>query len=189
MFQRTWRYSGTMAVLLVIGAFTVLAACTTSTSPLQEDQQRAQALDKSLICPICPGETIDRSQVQLANQMQVIVREQIGEGRTDAEIQQFFVDRYGERVLASPPKEGFNLLMWIAPPVGVALALLVLFLVTRSMMQRSPTPVLRTSSVSGGANADSELDAYLELVDVELGEAEDTNERPDTDDTANTKGN
>ena len=182
MFQRTWRGSGAVVTLLFIGA--ILTACTTSTSPLSEDQQRAQSLDRSLICPICPGETIDRSQVQLANQMQAIVREQIQEGRTDREIQQFFVDRYGERVLASPSKEGFNLLIWIAPPVGIVLALFLLYRITQSMMQRSPASALRTSSAGG--NNDSELDAYLELVDRELGEAVDTNNQQDKDNTEGT---
>ena len=109
MLQTTRRSGEAKVLLLVLGALTLLASCSTSTSPLSELDQRAQSLDRSLICPICPGETIDRSQVQLANQMQVIVREQIRDGRSDQEIQQFFVDRYGERVLASPPKEGLNL--------------------------------------------------------------------------------
>ncbi len=192
MFHRTWRYTQVMAVVLIFGAITVLAACTTSVSPLSEDEQRAQALDQSLICPICPGETIDRSQVQLANQMKVILREQIQEGRTDAEIRQFFVDRYGERVLASPPKEGFNLLMWVAPPVGFALALLALLLVTRSMMKRSPASPALSRSSSGDSKAEDELDAYLAMVDVELGEAETTGKQRDSDDRANaadTEGN
>ena len=182
MFQRTWRRGEITVVLLIVGAFTVLAACNTST--LSQDERRAQSIDKSLICPICPGETIDRSQVLLANQMQVIVREQIEEGRSDSDIRQFFVDRYGERVLASPPKEGLNLLMWIAPPVGVVLALLTLYFVTKSMLRPGPSTALRASGAGG--NGDSELDAYLELVDKELGEVDETTDQPDKDDTEGT---
>lgn len=184
MFQRTWRNGETTVALLVVSAVAALAACSTSTSPLPEAQQRAQSLDKSLICPICPGETIDRSQVQLANQMQVIVREQIQEGRSDAEIQQFFVDRYGERVLASPPKDGFNLVMWIAPPVGIALGLLVLYAITKSMLRPGPAPALRTSSA--GSSRDAELEAYMELVDKELGEIDDSTNEPDKQDPEGT---
>ena len=182
MFQRTWRRGEITVVLLIVGAFTVLAACNTST--LSQDERRAQSIDKSLICPICPGETIDRSQVLLANQMQVIVREQIEEGRSDSDIRQFFVDRYGERVLTSPPKEGLNLLMWIAPPVGLVLALLVLYAVTKSMLRPGPAPALR--ALGAGGNGDSELDAYLELVNKELGEVDESTEKPDKDDTEGT---
>ncbi|SVC76034.1 uncharacterized protein METZ01_LOCUS328888, partial [marine metagenome] len=135
MVQRIWDQAEVPLVFLIVVAMVVFAACTTSRSLLPEDQQRAQLLDKSLICPVCPGETIDRSQVILAKQMQVIVREQIQEGRSDAEIHQFFVDRYGERVLAVPPKEGINLLMWIAPPVGIVLGLIALYAITKSMVR------------------------------------------------------
>ena len=130
------------ATLVSAVAALALLACTT-VSPLPEAEQRAQAVEQSLICPICPGESIDRSQVQLAKDMQAIVRVQIDEGRSDAEIRQFFVDRYGERVLASPPREGFHWLVWVAPPVGIALGLLALFWVTQAMGRR-PTEASRT---------------------------------------------
>ena len=149
------------ATLVSAVAALALLACTTAVSPLPEAEQRAQAVDNSLICPICPGETIDRSQVQLAKDMQAIVRVQIAEGRSDAEIRQFFVDRYGERVLASPPREGFHWLVWTAPPVGIALGLLALFWVTQAMARRPPEP-------QDDAESDDDLSPYLEQVDLEL---------------------
>jgi len=172
MFQRIWGHSEMSLVFLIVAGIAVFTACTTSRSLLPEDQQRAQLLDKSLICPVCPGETIDRSQVILAKQMQVIVREQIQEGRTNAQIHQFFVDRYGERVLAAPPKEGLNLLMWIAPPVGIGLALIALYAITKSMVRRAPEAALNTSAI--GSNQDIDLEAYLKLVDKELDKSGDT---------------
>ena len=141
-----------------------LLACTSAVSPLSPEEQRAQAVDQSLICPICPGETIDRSQVQLAKDMQVIVREQIDEGRTDAEIRQFFVDRYGERVLAAPPREGFHWLVWAVPPTGIALGLLALFWVTQLMGRRPPEPQ-PAERLAGG---EGDLAPYLQQVDREL---------------------
>ena len=149
------------ATLVSAVAAIALLACTTVVSPLPEAERRAQAVEQSLICPICPGETIDRSQVQLAKDMQAIVRVQIDEGRSDAEIRQFFVDRYGERVLASPPREGFHWLVWAAPPVGIALGLLALFWVTQAMGRRPPEP-------QDDAESDDDLSPYLEQVDLEL---------------------
>ena len=155
------------ASLASSAAALALLACTTAVSPLPASEQRAQAVDQSLICPICPGETIDRSQVQLAKDMQVIVREQIDAGRSDEEIRQFFVDRYGERVLAAPPREGFHWLVWGLPPVGVALGLLALFQVTRLMARRPPEPV-----ADGGDSADGDLAPYLRQVEREIGDSE-----------------
>lgn len=158
------------ATLALSAAAIALLGCTTAVSPLPESEQRAQAIDNSLICPICPGETIDRSQVQLAKDMQVIVREQIAEGRSDGEIRQFFVDRYGERVLAAPPREGFHWLVWGLPPAGIAAGLLALFLVTQLMRApQGPRPA-GDSGGEGEAGGEGELAPYLQQVDRELAE-------------------
>ena len=78
----------------------ILAGCFNSSNDLTIEE-RAQGLDKQLICPICPTETIDQSQVQLAKQMKNIVRERLNEGASEQEILDFFVSRYGEDVLAA----------------------------------------------------------------------------------------
>ncbi|MDE2899723.1 MAG: cytochrome c-type biogenesis protein CcmH [Chloroflexota bacterium] len=158
------------ASLASSAAALALLACTTAVSPLPESEQRAQAIDNSLICPICPGETIDRSQVQLAKDMQVIVRELIAEGRSDEEILQFFVDRYGERVLAAPPREGFHWLVWGLPPAGMALGLLALFWVTQLMGRRPTEAQDSTLRQAQGERGDADLSPYLQQVERELGD-------------------
>ena len=130
-------------------------------------ERRAQGINKSLMCPVCPSETIDQAQVELAAQMRTIVLERLAAGETREQILQFFVDRYGESVLAEPPKRGFNLLIWVAPPVallgGAALLYAVLLAMRRSGRDRfteqpSPVPVA-TAEV---------LEPYLERVDLEM---------------------
>jgi cytochrome c-type biogenesis protein CcmH len=44
---------------------------------------------------------------------------QLAQGKSEAEIQQYFVERYGPRVLAEPPREGFNWIVWLLPIAGV----------------------------------------------------------------------
>jgi cytochrome c-type biogenesis protein CcmH len=94
-----------------------VVACGNSDTPSLEEQ--AYSIDRSLICPVCPGETIDQAQVELARQMRLTVREKLAEGWSRERILQFFVDRYGEAVLAEPRKSGFNLVAWIVPFVSV----------------------------------------------------------------------
>ena len=126
-------------------------------------EERAQSIDRSLICPVCPSETLDQAQVELAHQMRVIIREKLAEGWTRDEIQGFFVDRYGERVLAAPPKSGFNLLAWIVPPVGGVGASVLLVLVVRSMRK---DPEAAHEAVTAPAH---DLEPYLALVDEQMG--------------------
>ena len=129
--------------------------------------ERAQAIDKSLICPVCPGETINQSQVQLARDMRVIVREKLGEGQDREQIVEFFVQRYGEGVLAAPSKSGFNLVVWVVPPVGGAAAIVLLVLVLRAMRRPEEVSALLDGQV-GDAQSEGDLETYLPLVDQEL---------------------
>jgi cytochrome c-type biogenesis protein CcmH len=128
-------------------------------------EQRAQSIDKSLMCPVCPSETIDQAQVELASQMRVVVREKLAEGWTREQILQFFVDRYDESILAAPPKKGFNLIVWIAPLAVVAGAAVLLYFVLRAMR-------LGKSGQSGQDEhillQDVGLEPYLSEVDQEL---------------------
>ncbi len=135
----------------------------------REFEKRAQSLEKQLICPICPGETLDQSFVQISQDMKRILREKLQEGQDEGQIKEFFVARYGTRVLAAPPRTGFNLVTWIVPPIGIALGVVGLFFVMRQMRRGSANPV--AAGVGGMIPDDSvggELDDYLAEVDRDL---------------------
>ena len=146
------------AIALVLAA---MVGCSESAQP-PSLEARAQSLDRSLICPVCPGETIDQSQATLANQMQAFVREKLRTGWTDRQIRQYFVDRYGDGVLAAPPKTGFNLIVWVVPPVGVLGGLLLLVLAVRAMRWRPEAGEAPEAEGVAG------LEPYLALVDREI---------------------
>ena len=78
------------------------------------------------MCPVCPAETLDQSQSELAKQMKSVIRIQLSEGKTDQEIIDYFIQRYGEEVLASPPKSGSTLIAWITPVIVLILITLVI---------------------------------------------------------------
>ena len=131
------------------------------------DEAEAQAIDRMLMCPVCPAESIDQAQVPLARQMRQRVREMLAEGASRSEILDYFADRYGLDVLASPPKSGLNLLAWILPIVGVLAALAAGGLVIRAMTVRNGEGVSASSSPSL-AVPDRELEPYLAAVDRRL---------------------
>lgn len=105
----------------------------------------AREIEASIMCPLCPGQTIADSNSNLSLQMRSLVREKLAQGATKEEILQFFVERYGEGVLASPPKYGFNLLLWTLPFLGAAAGAVLVFWIIRRMRRKALSP--ETSSV------------------------------------------
>ncbi len=156
------RIAWPVALLGALALGLAIAACGSEVQPSLEE--RAKSIDSSLICPVCPGETIDQAQVELAHQMRAIVREKLADGWSREQVQQFFVDRYGESVLAAPPKEGFNLVVWVVPLAVAAAAFVLLTFVIRAMRRGGTPPGERSAPPMP-----QELDPYLSLVDRELG--------------------
>ena len=125
------------------------------------------------MCPVCPGESIDQSQVALAVQMRGIVNEKLAEGWSDQQVRQFFVERYGPSVLLEPPTSGVSLAVWILPPVGVAAAIVVFVLVLRQMRRK---PALSDGDDSQESMSDDDLQTYYNRIEASVSDAERRNE-------------
>ena len=152
-------------LILCICASIPPIGCTGAQADVPPIEQRAQALNKSIMCPVCPGESIDQSQVALAVQMRSIVNEKLAEGWTDEQVREFFVERYGPSVLLQPPTEGVSLLAWLVPPIGVAAAIAVFIAVVRHMRRRP-----EESHIHDGDDEmpDEELQPYYERIEASV---------------------
>ncbi len=153
------------ALAVVLSGLLLAVGCTAQydVPPLE---RRAYELNKAIMCPVCPGESIDQSQNPLAVQMRAIVLEQIQEGRTEGEIKDFFVERYGTSVLLEPPADGFNLVVWVLPPLAVGAAALALFLALRLMRR----PRADQADVAGepAQLSTEERDVYFRRIEAAL---------------------
>ncbi len=154
---------------LTLGVLTwalVLAAACTTQYDVPPLERRAYKLNEVIMCPVCPGESIDQSQNPLAVQMRAIVLGQLQEGRTEGEIKAFFVERYGKSVLLEPPASGFNLAVWVLPPLAVGIAAAALFGALRLMRRpRAPETDLALESVRLSAE---EQDDYFRRIEAAL---------------------
>ena len=97
------------------------------------DEAEAQAIDRMLMCPVCPAQTIDQTEVTLAQQMRAQVRELLAGGASRAETLDWFRERYGPGIVAEPPRSGFNLIAWLAPGAVVIIGLAGGVLALRAM--------------------------------------------------------
>ena len=80
------------------------------------EEARAQALMRELRCVACENEPISQSAAPIAEDMRARVRTLIEDGKSDAEVRDWFEARYGEFVLFRPPQRGVTgWLLWGAP--------------------------------------------------------------------------
>ena len=153
-----------LAALLLSGG--AVNAQETEPADLGYDEEEALSIDRILICPVCPAETIDQAQVELSRQMRRIVREMLAQGASREEILDFFVERYGPEVLAAPPRSGFNLLAWVVPAAGVLAGVVAVPLIIWSMARRG------RPMAAGEPLMENDLEPYLEAVDRDLAASE-----------------
>lgn len=86
--------------------------------PLAADEateQRLIAIASELRCLVCQNESLSGSNAELANDLRREIRGLIRDGRSDAEIMEFMVNRYGDFVRYRPPLKGSTLLLWFGP--------------------------------------------------------------------------
>ena len=148
---------------LTFAVIALAAMACSATDDVPDLERRAQQINKSVMCPVCPGESIDQSQHPLAVQMRAAVDEKLGEGWSDTQVREFFVERYGPAVLLEPPAEGVHLMAWIVPPLGTALALAALYVVVRLMTRRGSRPAAVAEEMTV-----AERDEYVARIEAVL---------------------
>jgi cytochrome c-type biogenesis protein CcmH len=104
-------------LLAALAAVFCMAAASDPSERLPDPAQEARAREifKDLRCLVCQNESIDDSEAPLAKDLRLIVRDQVAQGRSEAEIKHFMTDRYGEFVLLKPTFSAANLALWLAP--------------------------------------------------------------------------
>jgi cytochrome c-type biogenesis protein CcmH len=130
----------TAIVLLLAGASVPAAA--------QEPQASLPDIEDEVMCTIC-GTLLAESQSPQADRERALIRTLIAQGKDKDQIKDALVAEYGPRVLATPTGHGFDLLAWLVPGFGIAVALAAIgFMLVRQRRTRTP-----------GAGSGPELDS------------------------------
>jgi cytochrome c-type biogenesis protein CcmH len=110
---------------------------------LSEDpnlEKRVTGLAHELRCLVCQNQTIADSNAPLAVDLRNQIREQLAAGKSESDVMEFMVARYGDFVLYRPPLKASTVLLWAGPFVFL---LLGVFLLYRRVTRRSaPDPKL-----------------------------------------------
>jgi cytochrome c-type biogenesis protein CcmH len=103
-----------------------------------EMQARYDKIIDEVRCLKCQNQTIKDSSAFLASDLRREIRRMLEEGKTDAEVYDFLVERYGEFALYRPRASGKTLILWLAPAFFLALGALAL---TRILRRRMALPI------------------------------------------------
>jgi cytochrome c-type biogenesis protein CcmH len=121
----------TVALLVLLA---LVAAPAAAAAP---DEATVQAIAAQLRCVVCQSLAVADSPSETANQMRGVIRQRLADGETPEQVVAYFVDKYGLWILLAPPREGFNLLVWVAPFAGLLIGLLVVGAVTLRWRRRA----------------------------------------------------
>lgn len=142
-----------LALLLSIPAVGVYAQ---DRDPTDDE---VNAIARQLYCPVCENVPLDVCPTQACEQWRATIREKLEEGWNEAQIKSYFVEQYGARVLATPPAEGLNLLVYILPPIAFVAGAVILFQAVRSW---------RTDESETSAPPVDRSDIYIEMLEDEI---------------------
>ena len=104
-----------MPVLLLVIAGFVHAAIDAYDFDSEGQRQRYLEFTRELRCPKCQNQNLADSNAPIAADLRRELHRLLVEGRTDPEIVDFMVSRYGDYVLYNPPVERRTWLLWLAP--------------------------------------------------------------------------
>jgi cytochrome c-type biogenesis protein CcmH len=127
---------------------------TPASRPAADDVNRVAA---QLYCPVCENEPLDVCQTAACVQWKAQIAQYIGEGRSDDEIVQLFVDRFGLRVKADPLAE--TPILWIGPIAAVIVGAMVAVRMIRRMTGRGQAA---GSAPAAGASTGDEYEDRVE---------------------------
>ena len=112
-------------ILLLSLTFTIASAQDPQPQPVTDDM--VNAIAKQMYCPVCENIPLDVCGTQACAQWRDLIREKLRQGWSEAQIKQYFVDQYGDRVLAAPPARGLNWLVYIVPPLVILAGIYILY--------------------------------------------------------------
>ena len=127
--------SSKLRVFLAVAALVMMVPAFAGGEPLiftdAEQETRYQQLTMELRCAVCQNQSLADSDAPLAQDLRQEIFNMMQAGRTNDEIKQFLIDRYGDFVLYMPPVKGNTLVLWLMPAVLLFGGALVVLIVVR----------------------------------------------------------
>ena len=83
---------------------------------------------KNLRCLICQGQSVADSNSDFAQTIKMVVKDQINDGKSEKEIYDFLIEKYGEWIVYKPPFNKVNFVLWLFPYIALVSGGVIIFL-------------------------------------------------------------
>ncbi len=143
--RRVWQFPPVILarpLIFILSPFLLFATTAAAAPAASVSEDQARAVAAKLRCVVCQNLSVADSPSEMANQMRGIIRERLAAGESPEQVVAYFVEKYGEWILLSPRRQGFNLLVWILPFAALAAGLLAIVLLTTRWSRRSRVTVV-----------------------------------------------
>ncbi len=147
-------------VLLAIILAGLWAAPAFAQAPTPTDND-VNRIAKQLYCPVCESTPLDVCPTEACRQWRELIRTMLADGKSEAEIKQYFVEHYGARVLAEPPN---RLVSYLVPAVAILLGAILL----ARGFQMWLKPAVKTAEPEQAESDNAPVDPYVARLEEEL---------------------
>lgn len=127
----------TLAIFVAVVASFIASPAAAQEPNIDDEVNR---IAKGLYCPVCPNTPLDVCNTQACVDWRADIKKMVQAGKTEQQIRDAFVARYGPQVLGAPPAEGFNWLAYILPVIGIVLGAAMAWLTVRAWLVSRVTP-------------------------------------------------
>lgn len=148
-----------LALVILLGAVISSPVMAQEPVPTPSDDE-VNAIAKQLYCPVCENIPLDVCGTTACQQWREDIRDKLAAGWSEEEIFDYFVNLGGDRVLAEPPREGINWLIYVLPPVFLLVGILIIVMGFRAWKKPVESLVVDAPMV--------EQDDYISQLEEEL---------------------
>ncbi|HSB02916.1 MAG TPA: cytochrome c-type biogenesis protein CcmH [Anaerolineales bacterium] len=161
VFLRIANFSLLIAIFAAFVLALITSAPVLAQGPTPTDDE-VNRIAKQLYCPVCESTPLDVCPTEACRQWRELIRTMLAEGKSEAEIKQYFVEHYGARVLAEPPN---RVVTYLIPAAVILLGTFMLFRGFQMWLKPSAT---ETDMEEAEPEALPLQDAYVAKLEEEL---------------------
>jgi len=153
-------------VLIAICAMVLIVPAAAQETVTDDD---VNEIAKEVYCPVCESTPLDVCETKACADWRELIRTKLGEGQTKQQIFDYFATQYGDRVLASPPREGMGLVLWLWPFVAFFIGIIFFGRYVRSLKTAPVVEGAENQLINSEAESDlAAIDDYAARIEDEL---------------------